>query len=165
MIAKLAFLVAALIPAAAAAGDIGDSLWETFVHTRQLPTTADAATKAGFQAVGSCAASLGVLYAQSKDGATEDHPLGLYFTSGGQIAGVQATVFGSTKEMGKAAPEQLIAMGYWRPRADNSSWSVSVSFRAPADMCSGAASDLVMGEAQCCYSLLLLHIAVQVIAL
>eukprot|EP01031_Cornospumella_fuschlensis_P030228 gene30228-36531_t len=125
--------------------DIGDSLWKTFVHTRELPTTVEGAKDAGFKQVAPCNANLGILYAQDSSGATEDHPLSLYFTSGGQIAGVQATVFGSS-DFGNSAPDQLVTLGYWKPQADNTSWAASVSFRSPDMMCSGAKDSLVVGD-------------------
>jgi hypothetical protein len=70
-----------------------DGLWRTFGHQKALPLTVDEATQQGWNKISqSCDENLGILYTQDPSGPTQSHPLGVYFTSAGQVAGVQTTV-------------------------------------------------------------------------
>ena len=87
-----------------------------------------------------------MLFAQDKKGISDDHPLGIYFTSVGQIAGVRTSITGNTKEIGNAAPENLVQLGFWKALPSNQTWVVDVSFREPSAMCSGVKSDMTLGD-------------------
>ena len=126
------------------AADLGNGLWRTFGHQTALPLTAAEATKAGWKAISSCEPDLGVLFAQSSSGPSEKHPLALRFTSGGQIAGIQTTVYGSNK-ITDAAPANLVELGYWKAANASETWLMDVSFRSSAEMCSGAQFSSVLG--------------------
>lgn len=129
------------------AADLGDGLWRTFGHQTELPVTSAKAIADKWVAVSSCDQNLGVLYTKDKSGPTEKHPLGLRFTASGQLAGVQATVFGSNR-FGDAAQKNLIDRGFWKPTANaTKTWHMDVSFRAPELMCSTATTaDELVGD-------------------
>jgi hypothetical protein len=152
MFASLIVLFSVLLVSVLCAENIGDSLTETFGHEKSLPLTVTDAIAGGWVPVGSgeCNKNLGILYSRGKSGssgASEDHPLALYYTAAGQIAGMQTTVFGSSKDSGNAASDQLVKQGYWKPSTTaNATWSIDVSFREPSLMCSGSSSDLTVGD-------------------
>jgi len=129
------------------AADLGDGLWRTFGHQTELPITSAKAIADKWVAVSGCEKDLGILYAKAKSGPTEKHPLGLRFTASGQLAGVQATVFGSNS-FGDAAQQNLIDSGFWKPTANaTKTWHMDVSFRAPESMCSTSApTDELVGD-------------------
>lgn len=147
MIYATSALVLSLAVAAEAASGLGDGLWRTFGHQTGLPLTAEDAIQQKWVAVSKCEADLGVLYAQEKSGPSEKHPLGLRYTAAGQIAGVQATVFGSN-QFGDAAQKNLIDKGYWKANANaTKTWRMDVSFRASEDMCSSTSrSEELIGD-------------------
>jgi len=138
------FVISSLL-AGCASASLGDGLWRTFVHQTKLPLTSEDAENQGWVPVSSCDSDLGILYAQDKSGPSEKHPLGLRFTSGGQVAGVQTTVFGSNKQ-GNAAPQHLVDLGYWRATNATETWSIDVSFRDSALMCDGSTSADLTGD-------------------
>jgi len=142
------FALSTLALASATGGDIGDSVWRTFDHERAVPMDTTAAAKEGWSQMSkSCNPSLGVLYAQEAKGPSEDHPLAAYYTSAGQLAGLQVTIFGSNRDMGDAAPENLVNLGFWKPsNSTEEAWTIDMSFRDPSEMCSGAKSSLVLGD-------------------
>lgn len=124
---------------------LGDGLWRTFGHQTGLPLTATEARNDGWLNVTGCDPNLGILYAQSADGVSEKHPLGLYFTAAGQVAGVQTTIYGSNKKVGDAAPANLVNMGYWK-KDENDAWHIDISFRSPDEMCSSSPSSNLNGD-------------------
>jgi hypothetical protein len=124
---------------------LGDGLWRTFGHQTGLPLTVSEAKSAGWVNVTSCDPNLGILYAQDASGVSEKHPLGLYFTAAGQVAGVQTTIYGSNRQVGAAAPANIVSKGYWKAD-DDEKWHMDVSFRAPSEMCSSSASKDLNGD-------------------
>jgi len=82
-------------------------------------------------------------------GPTKDHPLTLFFTSAGQIAGVGVTVWGTswTSWVGAAAQPQLIQDGFWRTVSGTTdAWHIFVSFRSADLMCSGKTGAEAVGD-------------------
>ncbi len=129
----------------ASAASLGDGLWRTFGHQTALPITAADAQKDGWVNITSCDPDLGILYAQAASGVSEKHPLGLYFTAMGQVAGVQATIYGDNRKVGPAAPDNLVEKGYWKKDGEET-WHMDVSFRAPDEMCSTSSSSNINGD-------------------
>lgn len=148
MFSKVVTLSAFAAASVSGASDIGDSVWRTFDHERAVPIDVTTAKKEGWsQMTSSCNSNLGVLYAQESSGPSEDHPLAAWYTSAGQLAGVQVTVFGKDRSMGNAAPDNLVNLGYWKAsNTTEQAWTIDMSFRAPSDMCSGVKSSLVLGD-------------------
>ena len=124
---------------------LGDGLWRTFGHQTALPLTASEAQSAGWVNVTDCNPDLGILYAQAASGVSEKHPLGLYFNAAGQVAGVQATVYGTSRKVGNAAPDNIVKEGFWKEDGDET-WHMDVSFRPPSEMCSSSKSDNLNGD-------------------
>lgn len=142
-----ALLLSLTVVDAATPAGLGDGLWRTFGHQTELPLTTKEALNEKWVAVSGCEPHLGILYAQDKSGPSEKHPLGLRFTSSGNIAGVQATIFGSNR-FGDAAQQNLIDKGYWKrtPNATET-WHMDISFRDSEDMCSGVSrSEELLGD-------------------
>jgi hypothetical protein len=92
-----------------AGSSISKSLIRTYLHDTQLPVTATAAIAQGWIPVDNCDANLGFLYTNQGDAPYEDHPLGLYFTATGKLAGAQVTIYRSNKEVGDAAAARKMA--------------------------------------------------------
>lgn len=93
----------------------------------------------GFAKHGGCDPNQGILYGRGSGGAASKfHPMQLLFTSAGQVAGVRATVYGSswTSGIGPSAQPSLVHAGWWIAD-DSSTWHTTVSFRDPSVMCSG----------------------------
>jgi len=124
---------------------LGDGLWRTFGHQTALPTTAEEAESQGWVAISGCDNYLGILYTQDNSGPTEEHPLGLRYTASGAVAGVQATIFGSSK-FGNAAPDNLVELGYWKVNNGTESWRMDISFRSSSDMCSDGVPSSLLGD-------------------
>lgn len=127
---------------------IGNGLWHSVGFYDVLPTNASAAVAKGWYKQGDCVEGMGVLYAENKDGPSSTHPLELWFTEQGQFAGFQVTIYGSssTSSIGNAAQPQLLQAGYWKPTSGKSkTWHMSVSTRAPEDMCSSALQSELLG--------------------
>jgi hypothetical protein len=112
---------------------IGDQLHRDYGEYYTLPITTAQTAKMTWQvANATCDPNLGILY--SYDGANigTEYPLGLYFTAGGQVAGVGVIV------VGPGLPQQLIDAGYYVPYdLHNNLYFISVTFRDAGIMCSG----------------------------
>mmetsp|Transcript_80147 Transcript_80147/g.120460 ORF Transcript_80147/g.120460 Transcript_80147/m.120460 type:complete len:265 (+) Transcript_80147:142-936(+) len=89
-----------------------------------------------------CDANLGIRYAYKGSGPSKSTPLTIYFTAGGQVAGVGVNLYGAG-----SAPQNLIDLGFWIPiEGEKNQWMLSVSFRQPSDMCSHTTVDEVIGD-------------------
>lgn len=118
----------------------------TFGHQTSLPLSAEEAAQAKWVQISSCDENLGILFAQEKNGPSEKHPLALRYTASGHLAGVQATVFGSTR-FGPSALPSLVKRGYWKKTANETeTWHMDVSFRDPSVMCSGTPPEDLVGD-------------------
>jgi len=124
-----------------------NGLWRTFGHETALATDVSTAKSEGYTTTGSCNANLGILYCKpdTRSNPFTDHPLCLYFTSGGQIAGIRQRVSGSNKEVGNAAPTNLVNKGYWKVLSADS-WAIDISFRSSQQMCSGQVYSSKIGD-------------------
>ena len=89
---------------------------------------------------GSCVPTIGIAYSFKALGATTSNPIVFYFTTGGQLSGISVDIFGAT-----ALPLSL--QPYWVPVAGASQrYRLTVAFRPSSEICSGATSDMVIGD-------------------
>jgi len=129
--------------------NIGDGLWRTFNKALNgdappLPLTAEEASSQGWQPVtSSCDPNLGIQYTQNSNKPEKSTPLSVYYTAGGQVAGVGVNVYESG-----AAPDNLVSLGFWIPvSGSKNEWMLSVSFRPYEEMCNSSfTSDMVLGD-------------------
>eukprot|EP00466_Bigelowiella_natans_P008277 jgi/Bigna1/89814/estExt_fgenesh1_pg.C_560030 len=118
--------------------DVGDSLAAVFTKYYSKPTTAAEATDAGYSAVdGKCDPYLGVAYTQGGK-LSKKTPEFIYFTPGGQLAGVAVDVYGTPET-------SLIDAGYF-VKKDEQRYHISATFRAPDKVCSSSADEMVVGD-------------------
>eukprot|EP00658_Telonema_sp_P-2_P005691 TRINITY_DN1214_c0_g1_i1.p1 TRINITY_DN1214_c0_g1~~TRINITY_DN1214_c0_g1_i1.p1 ORF type:complete len:386 (+),score=101.56 TRINITY_DN1214_c0_g1_i1:151-1308(+) len=87
-----------------------------------------------------CYPGLGYLWSSTNTDISQTTPLGLWYTAGGQIAGLRIEVWGA----GAAAGRQ-VSDGYYVSDGDDR-WHMSVSFRASDVMCSGETDSEVVGD-------------------
>jgi hypothetical protein len=126
---------------------IGNSLIRTYAHGTQLPLIAADAVADGWLKAENCNEHLGFLYTNQGDAPSEEHPLGLYFTATGKLAGVQVTIYGENKDVGDAAQPALVEKGFWKVNDGmEKTWHMDVSFRSPAEMCGDTSSDEILGD-------------------
>ena len=95
-----------------------------------------------------CDSNIGVMWADTKSGASKTHPVQLLFTSAGQFAGMRVTIYGdsSTSGVGNAAQPQLIQEGFWIPQSGASeTWYITMSTRPASQMCSGEVQSAMLG--------------------
>jgi len=121
------YLVAALtllsISNVVAYQGIGDRLLRTFLVFHQLPLNTTMAEGDGWEAIdGTCNPSLGVKYTQNSG------PIYLYYTQGGQIAGVGIQI--------NDEPPAALVPDFWKPTNDSESYEITLSFRQASVMCS-----------------------------
>jgi len=121
---------------------IGTNLYRDYTVYDPLPTNVSAATAAGWSAASSyCNANLGLAYTYGGAGATSDNPLTLFFTAGGQIAGMGVNLYGDP-------PKNLIETGYWQYISDGV-YFLSVTFRESSQdvMCDDSyTDDYILGD-------------------
>jgi len=118
---------------------LGDRLIRTYTKYEKLPVTAGDARVAGWLTNNKCDPNLGVAYwFQSTTGPATTYPLTLYFTPAGQLAGVGVDVWG-------ILPQNLIDLKFWKTLG-NEHYSLTVSFRKAADMCSTKLISDVLGD-------------------
>jgi hypothetical protein len=119
---------------------IGDRLVRDYTEYYNMPSNASAAMAAGWvqQGNGDCDPNLGIVWSQTKAGATEAEPLVLYFTPSGQAAGVGVRFRGQQ-------PQHLINLGLLEPFPEGG-YFASVTFRSPSDICATNISPLVLGD-------------------
>lgn len=86
-----------------------------------------------------CDPNLGYLWTPT-NGISQLHPLSLYYTKAGQIAGMRIDVFGAG-----AAQGNMINNKYYLPHGENR-WFLSVSFRPASEMCSDKTSSEPIGD-------------------
>ena len=127
---------------------IGDGLWRTFNLAilglaPSLPFTQREAEKQKWMKMSTtCDPQRGFRYALKSTAPQKNTPLTLYFTAGGQVAGVAADVWGAD-----AAPANLVSKGYWVPvPGTTDQHTISLSFRRASLMCSGAQAPEVIGD-------------------
>lgn len=125
---------------------LGDTLVRTYGHYTDLPTSALEASKQGWVAQANCNPNKGILYGRDENSPSEEHPLGLYFTASGKLAGVQVTVYGSNEEVGNAAPDRLVEKGFWIADPADKQWHMDLSFRAASEMCGERSSSELLGD-------------------
>jgi len=105
---------------------IGDRLVRTAIIYKSLPLTVDDAVDAGWVNFTHCDNNLGYAYTDTGSLPSKTHPVILYFTGGGQIAGMGMEHFGEpVNDM-----EQ-----YFRP-TDRGTYRITVSFRPGGNLCS-----------------------------
>ena len=115
-----------------------------------MPVNASLAVSQGwYPTSSSCDSSQGLVYSQSKSGATEDKPLQLMYTQTGMFAGVRVTIYGDswTSKIGPAAQPSLVKGGYWIVQSGaKDTWYITVSTRSSEFMCGSARSSLLLGD-------------------
>eukprot|EP01116_Phalansterium_solitarium_P004188 TRINITY_DN150_c0_g2_i1.p2 TRINITY_DN150_c0_g2~~TRINITY_DN150_c0_g2_i1.p2 ORF type:complete len:277 (+),score=101.39 TRINITY_DN150_c0_g2_i1:71-901(+) len=117
---------------------IGDRLLNGYNEYSPMPTDAASATKAGWSAYNkTCDPILGIPWAAQAGGPVAKHPVTLYFTTGGQIAGVGVTAYGKL-------PQHLVDLGFWQ-KTGSEVYTISVTFRT-SGLCDGSTSPDVLGE-------------------
>lgn len=118
---------------------IGTSITRTFTEYVSMPLTVNQTAAAGFYQKGACVQNLGIPYV-SKDGVTESAPFTLYFTPGGQVAGMDMTIFGDV-------PQELVDAGFWQ-KSDikGDKHHLTVSFRREAHVCSSDVHTEALGD-------------------
>jgi len=133
-----------------AVSNIGNGLWRTFGFEVAMPVNASLAVSQGwYPTSSSCDSSQGLVYSQSKSGATEDKPLQLMYTQTGMFAGVRVTIYGDswTSKIGPAAQPSLVKGGYWIVQSGaKDTWYITVSTRSSEFMCGSARSSLLLGD-------------------
>eukprot|EP00656_Telonema_subtile_P030967 TRINITY_DN3392_c0_g1_i3.p1 TRINITY_DN3392_c0_g1~~TRINITY_DN3392_c0_g1_i3.p1 ORF type:complete len:433 (+),score=92.46 TRINITY_DN3392_c0_g1_i3:36-1334(+) len=122
---------------------LGGHLASTLEQFKQINAPLSGVKKAStldyYQRKGGCDPKLGYLW-EPTGGASLTKPLSLYYTSGGQIAGLRLDIWGAD-----AAQGLQIANGYYiKDGTDH--WHLSMSFRAVSEMCSGATSSETVGD-------------------
>ena len=125
---------------------IGDAFTRTYAHGTPLPLTVDQALSEGWVSKTTCDDNKGILYGHDEKSPSEEHPLGLYFTASGVLAGAQVTIYGSNKEVGNAAPDELVKKGFWIADPADEQWHMDVSFRSPSEMCGESSSSEILGD-------------------
>jgi charged multivesicular body protein 7 len=121
--------------------NIGDQLWRDYGEYYSLPITTTEAKSMDWKVANStCDPNLGIQYAYDGNQVGTEYPMALYFTKGGQVAGVGTIV------VGPGLPDQLINKGYYQP-IGNDLYFISVTFRDSSIMCSGKVDDsLALGD-------------------
>jgi len=115
---------------------IGDRLVHTALLYKVLPLTVDEAIQSGYSNYTDCNPYVGIAYSAETGGPTEGYPITVYFTSGGQIAGIGMTHYGQP------------AFGlenYWIEQADGT-FLITVSFRDPKGICNGYTYEELVGD-------------------
>ena len=127
---------------------VGNAFIRTFAHGTPLPLTVQDALTQGWVAKTACQEHLGTLYAHDAESPSKDHPLGLFFTASGSLAGAQVTVYGENDEVGNAAPDTLVQKGFWVMDGDaaDKKWHMDVSFRSSSEMCGETSSSEPLGD-------------------
>jgi len=120
------------------ADGIGDRLLVNAFKHYTLPINVSDAQSQGWSAVtGTCSNNSGIEYANGGKPSSE-YPISLFFTAGGQIAGMGVTVWKS--------PASGAEDAFWNTNSDGSS-QIIVSFRdSPNIMCSGATESYTIGN-------------------
>eukprot|EP01104_Vermistella_antarctica_P017833 TRINITY_DN6409_c0_g1_i1.p1 TRINITY_DN6409_c0_g1~~TRINITY_DN6409_c0_g1_i1.p1 ORF type:complete len:610 (+),score=134.12 TRINITY_DN6409_c0_g1_i1:172-2001(+) len=122
---------------------VGDRLLTTFLKFDQQPLTVENAEDDGWESFTDCDPNIGIGYTQKKffssPGPTKTDPIILYYTSAGQLAGAGLMTF-------NGPPEELRGT-WWKPlEGSDSKYTISVSFRDPALMCSGDTATEPLGD-------------------
>jgi len=104
------------------ASGIGDRLTRTAILYSSLPMTVKEAVSAGWTRFTDCDENLGIGYTHSSGGTapSKTNPITVYFTAGGQIAGIAMEHFG--------LPLSSLSQ-YWIP-SSNGNFRINVSFRS-----------------------------------
>jgi len=117
---------------------IGDSLYNSYDAYSPMPMNVSAASDMGWsQYNDTCDPNLGYAWSLNAGGPVEEYPVTLYFTAGGQVAGIGVTVYGQM-------PQNLIDKGFWQ-QVGNDMYFVSVTFRN-LGMCDGSMSPDPLGD-------------------
>jgi len=107
-------------------GDIGSELWRTYLVYDQLPVNVSQANKFSWVPyISTCDPNLGIAYTYYWNSPGEYYPLVLYFTAGGQIAGLGLVHYG--------APAPGLNE-YWVPQKDGT-YFMSATFRSTQNIC------------------------------
>jgi len=116
----------------------GKAMERTFLNYHSLPMTQTQLEAGGWvKQSGSCDKNLGWEWAQTEVGTVDDEkPLVLYTTQGGQISGVGVYVRGDLP-----APQKK-----WTQKKYSKGWKLEVAFRQGDILCSGEASDALIGD-------------------
>jgi len=125
---RLLFFLLGIVVYSVHSQGIGDRLVRTAILYHNLPIDLDDAVSAGWSNFTQCDENLGIAFTDSGDSApSKTHPVTLYFTAGGQIAGMGMEHFGT--------PVSGLQK-YFQPQS-NGNFRISVSFRPPGDLCNG----------------------------
>eukprot|EP01116_Phalansterium_solitarium_P004187 TRINITY_DN150_c0_g1_i1.p2 TRINITY_DN150_c0_g1~~TRINITY_DN150_c0_g1_i1.p2 ORF type:complete len:278 (+),score=86.93 TRINITY_DN150_c0_g1_i1:73-906(+) len=117
---------------------IGDRLLNGYTEYSPMPTNVASAKKAGWSVYNkTCDPNLGIPWSAQPGGPVDSYPITLYFTSGGQIAGIGVTAYGDL-------PQNLIDLGFWQ-QVDDGVFTISVTFRT-SGLCDGSHSPDVLGQ-------------------
>jgi len=121
MKAFILLAIVALTISAIQAQGIGDRLTRTYNVFSSLPVTSSSVQQAGWFNYTHCDPNLGIAYTEVKGGPTQSSPVSLFYTAGGQIAGLGVTHFG---------PPVATLSKYWLPIPGNTNnYFMSASFR------------------------------------
>jgi len=107
---------------------IGDRVVRTAILYHALPLTESDAVNSGWTAISTCDPNLGTAYVATEDGPTKGDPVIVYFTGGGQIAGIGMEHYGNPLNG---------LQKFWLPDPESSgNYRISVSFRPGGNLCS-----------------------------
>lgn len=140
----------------------GDSakLYRTFsmaltpgVEAPELPMDRDTAKAGGWviDANPKCDSALGIKYNMGGDAPSQAHPLSIFFTAAGQIAGVGTRLYDRQSGDGVSFSDlgRLVEDGWYKPAAipnGMGAHDISISFRAPGVMCSPIIAPETVGD-------------------
>lgn len=131
---------------------LGDGWYRTFKPaTVKLPATSADALAHGWSKSDDCDPALGYWHTQESSGPSKSKPLSLFYTAGGQPAGVRVDIWGHayTSSIGPAAQPNLVKSGFWRCVGDcaDEHWYIVVSTReAGPAMCDGTLMHGAVGD-------------------
>jgi len=113
---------------------IGDRLLHTAIIYDSLPLNTSDAENGGWSSMGDCDPNFGIPYAQ-EGSPSHGSPIIIYYTTGGQIAGVAMEHFGDPIES---------LENYWIPQ-DDGNYRLSVSFRPSGGLCDDSTYEETIG--------------------
>lgn len=142
-----------VMPHVSTQGFGGSHLEEAYVVYTQLPLGEVALRAAGWTKHDQqgCNPNLGYAWTMDSSGATESHPLKLYTTEAGQMAGVGVVIEGAMYKPSLPPPQSKYAtqrplVSFKRMPWNNAESHIDVAFRAGPILCSGKLSNATLGD-------------------
>jgi len=112
---------------------LGTALFHSYNEFDSLPiNTANAQANGWVQNSSTCDPNLGILWTQENGGTLVTNPISLYFTPGGQVAGIGVTYYGKVFQ-------NLVNLGYLQSLGTQQGYPayfISVTFRNSSTICS-----------------------------